>query len=143
MGDILEAAYFCNSRTDLSTNIQNLIKHAIMLTALNSIQWKERLQATFEEGKAGNKIMQMSVNLRNQRVQISSLLVTFSTTNAASTDEGLQPDFHYQYSTKKEEEGRWGKGWMNMREMRDREMETNVCENTGPDSESYQLQISN
>lgn len=45
--------------------------------------------------------MQMSVNLRNQRVQISSLLVTFSTTNAASTDEGLQPDFHYQYSTKK------------------------------------------
>lgn len=101
MGDILEAAYFCNSRTDLSTNIQNLIKHAIMLTALNSIQWKKRLQATFEEGKAGNKIMQMSVNLRNQRVQISSLLVTFSATNAASTDEGLQPDFHYQYSTKK------------------------------------------
>lgn len=45
--------------------------------------------------------MQMSVNLRNQRVQISSLLVTFSATNAASTDEGLQPDFHYQYSTKK------------------------------------------
>lgn len=44
---------------------------------------------------------------------------------------------------KKEEEGRWGKGWMNMREMRDREMETNVCENTGPDSEAYQLQISN
>lgn len=110
MGDVLEAAYFCNSRTDLSTNIQNLIKHAIMLTALNSIQWKKRLQATFEEGKAGNKIMQMSVNLRNQRVQISSLLVTFSATNAAtnaaSTDEGLQPDFHYQYSTKKEEEGR-------------------------------------
>lgn len=41
MGDILEAAYFCNSRTDLSTNIQNLIKHAIMLTALNSNSMKE------------------------------------------------------------------------------------------------------
>lgn len=53
--DILEAAYFCNSRTDLSTNIQNLIKHAIMLTALNSIHWKKRRQATFEEGKAGNE----------------------------------------------------------------------------------------
>lgn len=35
--DILEAAYFCNSRTDLSTHIQILIKHTIMLTALNSI----------------------------------------------------------------------------------------------------------
>lgn len=53
--DISEAEYFGNSRTDLSTNIQNLIKHAIMLTALNSFHWKKRLQATFEEGKAGNE----------------------------------------------------------------------------------------
>ena len=50
-----------------------------MLTALNSIHWKKRWQATFDEGKAGNvKIMQMSVNLRNQKEQISSLLVSFS-----------------------------------------------------------------
>ena len=76
---ILEAEYFCNSHTDLSTTFQNLIKHAIMLTALNSIHWKKRWQATFDEGKAGNvKIMQMSVNLRNQKEQISSLLVSFS-----------------------------------------------------------------
>lgn len=44
---------------------------------------------------------------------------------------------------KKKEEGRREKEWMNEREMKDREMETNVCENTGPDSEAYQLQISN
>lgn len=43
----------------------------------------------------------------------------------------------------KKEEGRREKEWMNKREMKDREMETNVCENTGPDSEAYQLQISN
>lgn len=37
--------------------------------------------------------MQISVNLRNQREQISSLLVSFSPTNVANIDEGLQPDF--------------------------------------------------
>lgn len=50
---ILEA-YFSFSCTDLKPNIQNWIKQDIMLTAFNSIQWKKRLQATFEEGNAGN-----------------------------------------------------------------------------------------
>lgn len=37
--------------------------------------------------------MQMSVNLTNQRQRISSLLVSLRPTNAANTDEGLEPDF--------------------------------------------------
>lgn len=37
--------------------------------------------------------MQMSVNLTNQRQRISSPLVSLRPTNAANTDEGLEPDF--------------------------------------------------
>lgn len=37
--------------------------------------------------------MQMFVNLTNQRQRISSLLVSLRPTNAANTDEGLEPDF--------------------------------------------------
>lgn len=84
-----------------SKNFQNLIKHAIMLTAFNSIQPQKRLQATFEEG-----IMQISVNLTNQRQRISSLLVSLRPTNASNTDEGLEPDFIISALKKKAEEKR-------------------------------------
>lgn len=72
-----------------------------MLTAFNSIQPQKRLQATFEEG-----IMQISVNLTNQRQRISSLLVSLRPTNASNTDEGLEPDFIISALKKKVEEKR-------------------------------------
>lgn len=89
--------------------------------------------------------MQMSVNLTNQRQRISRLLVSLRPANAANTDEGLEPDFIIAALKKggrgvrvRERERKGTRG-----EMRDREMETNVCENTGLHSEPYQLQISN
>lgn len=81
--------------------------------------------------------MQMSVSLTNQRQRISRLLVSLRPANAANTDEGLEPDFIIATLKKRGRE----KG--NESEMRDQEMETNVCENTGLYSEPYQLQISN
>lgn len=81
--------------------------------------------------------MQMSVSLTNQRQRISRLLVSLRPANAANTDEGLEPDFIIATLKKR------GRERGNGREMRDREMETNVCENTGLYSEPYQVQISN
>lgn len=81
--------------------------------------------------------MQISVSLTNQRQRISRLLVSLRPANAANTDEGLEPDFIIAALKKR------GRERGNESEMRDQEMETNVCENTGLYSEPYQLQISN
>lgn len=96
--------------------------------------------------------MQMSVNLTNQRQRISRLLVSLRPANAANTDEGLEPDFiiaalkkggRGEREKRTERERKRERRKEGGREMRDREMETNVCENTGLHSEPYQLQISN
>lgn len=81
--------------------------------------------------------MQISVSLTNQRQRISRLLVSLRPANAANTDEGLEPDFIIAALKKR------GRERGNESKMRDQEMETNVCENTGLYSEPYQLQISN
>lgn len=85
--------------------------------------------------------MQMSVSLTNQRQRISRLLVSLRPANAANTDEGAGAWFHYRYSRKKKrkrerERERKAEGkrerWNEKEGERDRKMETNVCENTGP-----------
>lgn len=86
----------------------------------------------------------MSVSLANQRERISRLLVSLRPANAANTDEGLEPDFIIATLKKRGRGKRKGERERGKeREMRDQEMETNVCENTGLYSEPYQLQISN